>query len=199
MASPKRDHLVTTALTLFNKHGYRATGIDKILSESGVAKMTLYNHFNSKDELIIAALSKRDEELMLWIRNAITRYLPKQTEDPRLAKLMAFFDALDEWFNSETFCGCNFMNASIEFKRKDDPIHAAASAHKKLMIQMLQELLAELHFDNNHHVAKQIHMLIEGAIVMAISLDDRLTAKLAKETAIILLHSYKITPPLIKK
>ena len=56
MASAKRDRLIDTALELFNRDGYRATGIDKILAESGVAKMTLYNHFGSKDELILAAL-----------------------------------------------------------------------------------------------------------------------------------------------
>jgi len=196
MASQKRDHLVATALALFNKQGYRATGIDNILAESGVAKMTLYNHFKSKDELIIAVLSKRDEEFMSWIRNAMTRLLKQQKGDPRLAKLMVFFDALNEWFNSDTFCGCNFINASIEFKRKDDPIHAASAAHKKLVIQMLQEFLAELHLENVHQVARQIHMLIEGAIAMAINLDDKSTALLAKETIIRLLNTYPITPPL---
>ena len=196
MASTKRDHLVTTALKLFSKHGYRATGIDKILTKSGVAKMTLYNHFKSKDELIIAVLKKRDEDFMSVIRDSITNLVGQQRGDPRLAKLMAFFDALDEWFNSDSFYGCNFINASIEFKRKDDPIHAAAAAHKKLMIQMLQELLAELHLNDVHLVAKKIHMIIEGSIVMAINLDDTSVAKLAKETVIQLLTSYDITPPL---
>lgn len=197
MASAKRDLLVSTALELFNRQGYRATGIDKILSESGVAKMTLYNHFNSKDELIIAALSKRDEEFSSYLRKSITRLIGQQREDPRLAKLMAFFDALDEWFNSDTFWGCNFINASIEFKRKDDPIHAAAAAHKKLVIQMLQEFLAELHLEDTYHVARQIHILVEGSIVMAVSLDDKSAAKLAKEMAIKLLRSYSITPSLL--
>jgi len=190
MASLKRDQLVDTALDLFTKQGYRATGIDKILSESGIAKMTLYNHFNSKDELIIAVLGKRDESFMSWLRESIPRFSPQQKCNPKLYKIMAFFDALDEWFNSDNFYGCNFINACVEFKRVDDPIHAAASAHKKLVIQMLQELLAELHLENVHDVAKQIHMLVEGAIVMAVCLNDRTTAKIAKETAQHLLSSY---------
>lgn len=196
MASPKRDHLVATALALFNKQGYRATGIDHILAESGVAKMTLYNHFKSKDELIIAVLSKREEDFSAWIRTTMTRLLKHQQGDPRLAKLLSYFDALHEWVNSDSFCGCNFINASIEFKRKDDPIHAAAAAHKKLGIQMLQEFLAELHLDNAHHIAQQIHMLIEGAIVMAITLDDKKAIQLAKETAIQLLQTYPVSAPL---
>ena len=72
MASAKRDQLIDTALELFNRDGYRATGIDKILAESGVAKMTLYNHFGSKDELIVAALERRDAR---WARPWADRLL----------------------------------------------------------------------------------------------------------------------------
>ena len=71
MASLRRDHLVATALALFSKHGYHATGIDRILAESGVAKMTLYKHFRSKDELILAALRRRDEEFRRWLQAEI--------------------------------------------------------------------------------------------------------------------------------
>jgi len=190
MASLKRDQLVDTALELFTKQGYRATGIDQILAESKIAKMTLYNHFHSKDELIIAALAKRDELFMAWIRDAISHHLAEQNCQPKLAKIMAFFDSLDDWFNSDGFYGCNFINACVEFKRNDDPIHAAATAHKKLVTQMLQELLAELQLANTHHVAKQIQMLVEGAIVMAVCMNDRSTAKMAKESALAVLSIY---------
>ncbi|HIP77475.1 MAG TPA: TetR/AcrR family transcriptional regulator, partial [Kiloniellaceae bacterium] len=61
MVSSRREHLVDTATQLFSRHGYRATGIDTILAEAGVAKMTLYNHFKSKDELILASLRRSDE------------------------------------------------------------------------------------------------------------------------------------------
>jgi len=190
MASKKRDHLVATALELFSKQGYRATGIDTILAESGIAKMTLYNHFKSKDELIIAALNKRDDDFIHWLRSALKRLAPQQQGDPRLHKLLALFDALHEWINSDSFYGCNFINASIEFKREDDPIHVTAGAHKKLMLQILQELVAELKLENASDVAKQIHMLIEGAIVMAITLGDKNTAMIAKSTTLQILQVY---------
>ncbi len=196
MASAKRDLLVDTALQLFTKNGYRATGIDKILSESGVAKMTLYKHFKSKDELIIAALRRRDETFSADMTLRMERLLLRQKGDPRIAQLMAFFDALHEWIISDAFCGCNFINASIEFKREDDPIHVAASAHKKLVIQMLQQLLVELHLTDTAYVARSIHMLVEGAIVMAITLGDKSTARQAKDNALKILNSYEILPPL---
>ena len=196
MASVKRDLLVDTALQLFSKNGYRATGIDKILNVSGVAKMTLYKHFKSKDELIIAALRKRDDDFTADLTNKMNRLLAQQKSDPRIAKLVAFFDALHEWISGEMFYGCNFINASIEFKREDDPIHVAASAHQKLVIQMLQELLAELHLQNTPYVARTIHMLVEGAIVVAVTTGDRNSAKQAKDNVIKILNSYDISPPL---
>jgi len=190
MASAKRDHLVNVALCLFSKYGYRATGIDTILAESGVAKMTLYNHFKSKDELIIAVLNKRDNDFILWMRDAIKRHSKGQQGDGRMRKLMALFDALHEWINGDNFYGCNFINASIEFKREDDPIHVTAAAHKKLMIQILLELLVELNLENADYVAKQIHMLIEGAIVMAVSIGEKNSAVIAKQSALQILQAY---------
>ncbi len=89
MGVSRRDHLVDTAMKLFCKHGFRATGIDKVLSESGVAKKTLYNHFKSKDELIIAVLQKRDEEVMNVFREGVARFAPKQEGDPRMGRILA--------------------------------------------------------------------------------------------------------------
>ena len=71
MAPSRRDHLVDTALELFIRDGFHATGIDKILAESGVAKMTLYKHFKSKDELILSALRRRDERFRNWFMRAV--------------------------------------------------------------------------------------------------------------------------------
>ncbi len=190
MASKKRDQLVQTALTLFSKQGYRATGIDNILAESGIAKMTLYNHFKSKDELIIAVLNKRDDDFLDWLNAAIQRLIPLQNSDPRLHKLMALFDAIDEWFNSDAFYGCNFINACIEFKREDDPIHVTATAHKKLMLQILQSYLSELELTDPTIIAKQIHMLIEGSIVMTICLGEKKSALIAKQTCLEILQKY---------
>ncbi len=129
MASPRRDHLVDTALRLFYRDGFHATGIDKILAESGVAKMTLYKHFKSKDELILAAVRRRDEQIRNWLMRAAER----RARAPR-DRLLALFDALEEWFRSDDFSGCMFINASAEFGRCDDPIHAAAAEHKRLVL-----------------------------------------------------------------
>lgn len=190
MSVSRRDHLVDTAMKLFCKHGFRATGIDTVLAESGVAKKTLYNHFRSKDELIIATLQKRDADFMAFAREGVARLADKQTGDPRMARVLALFDAIAEWAEGDNFTGCTFINASAEFPRREDPIHVACANHKKLVIQYIEELISELQLPDAHKIAKQVALLIEGAIVFAHTTCDTSGVPLAKETARRLLETY---------
>jgi len=190
MNMSRRDQLVDTATRLFSKHGFRATGIDAVLTESGVAKKTLYNHFRSKDELIIAALQKRDEDFMRFAREGVARLTPRQSGDPRMLRLMALFDALAEWAQSDSFNGCTFINASAEYPRREDPIHVACVNHKKLVVQFIEELIAEMKLPDSYQIARQINLLIDGAIVAAHTASDLTAFPLAKETARCLLASY---------
>ncbi len=186
----RRDHLVDTAMKLFARHGFRATGIDSVLAESGVAKKTLYNHFRSKDELIIAALQKRDDEFLQFARDGVARYASGQTGDPRMARVLALFDTIGEWANSDNFTGCTFINASAEFPRREDPIHVACANHKKLVTQFIEELIGELPVPDSHRVARQIALLLDGAIVTAHTTGDVSGVPLAKETTARLLETY---------
>lgn len=190
MAISRRDHLVDTALKLFCKHGFRATGIDTVLNESGVAKKTLYNHFKSKDELIIATLQLRDEQFLGNMREAIARLAPSQDCDPRLARVLSLFDAMNEWIVAEGFNGCTFINASAEYPRKEDPIHVACANHKKLVVQFIEELIAGLALEDSQLVAKQLSLIADGAIVNAHTGCDLQGAQYAKSAAQRLLQSY---------
>ena len=89
MTSQSRAHLVSVALKLFRQHGFHATGIDKILAESGVAKNTLYRHFKSKDELILASLRQQDEEFRNWLMREVAR------RDNAIDRLLAVFDVIE--------------------------------------------------------------------------------------------------------
>ena len=79
MRPSKRDQIVNTALDLFYEHGFHATGIEKVLSGADVARMTLYNHFKSKEELIVAVLRQRDENFRDWV----VRYVEQKAGTPR--------------------------------------------------------------------------------------------------------------------
>lgn len=178
MTSEKKDRLVDTALRLFCLSGFRATGINTILAEAGVTKMTLYNHFDSKEALILAALAKRDEEHIAWL-TAETEARAAAPEDG----LLALFDALGAWFASDDFHGCPFLKASGEFDDQDDPVHRAALAHKGHLLALIRELAEAAGAPDPARIAGEIYMLVEGATVVAQLTDDRSTAVRAKQAA----------------
>ncbi len=189
MASAKRDQLIDTALELFNRDGYRATGIDKILAESGVAKMTLYNHFASKDALILAALERRDARWRDWFRHAVER----RAETPR-GRLLAVFDALEEWFAQPDFQGCMFMRAASEYCGCDHPIHAVAAEHQRLLLAELRDLAAAAGAKRPAKLAREILLLVMGAIVATQVNGPVGAGKAAKKAAEVLIEEALAAP-----
>ncbi|MCR9111232.1 TetR/AcrR family transcriptional regulator [Marivita sp. XM-24bin2] len=181
--STRRDHLVETALKLFYTNGFNATGIDKVLAESGVAKMTLYKHFRSKDELILAALQSRDERFRNWLMTEMDKAATEPT-----GQLLAMFDALETWFEGKAFkglgfCGCAFVNAAGEFSDHSHPAHRVAAEHKTRIVEYLTKLCAEAGVSDPSEVAEKLALLKEGAIVTAHVRGMPEAAKLAKEMA----------------
>ncbi|MCA9311962.1 MAG: TetR/AcrR family transcriptional regulator [Phycisphaerales bacterium] len=162
MASSKREQLVDTALRLFYRDGFHATGIDTILREAGVAKMTLYHHFASKDELILAALQLRDQRLRHWL----TTHVTAAATTPR-AQLLAIFDAAQTLFQQEDFNGCAFVRACGEFRDPDDPIHQAGMQHVRLLTEFMTELAHHAGAPDPEALAKQLALLFVGASAAA--------------------------------
>lgn len=160
--SAKRDHLVATALELFTAHGYHAVGIDTVLAQAKVAKGTLYNHFESKEDLIEAVLCQKAEES----RRSIDKVLAAAGEDPA-ARLLALFDWQESWFRSTGFRGCIYVKAAGEYPSKKDKPHQAAKAFKQARLALLEELCGELAVKDPALLARQIGLLMEGAIVLA--------------------------------
>src|SRR5438034_2756008 len=122
-----RERLIDKAIDLFYSHGFNAVGIDRIIAAAGVTKTTFYKHFESKDELMVAAVKKRDD----WESAAWGRAVQAAAGDDPRRQLMALFDVLDEWFNAPDFRGCMFINTAAEFPNPHDPVHQAAAAHKR--------------------------------------------------------------------
>ena len=178
MATSKRDLLVETALDLFNRDGFRATGIDRILAESGVAKMTLYNHFRSKDDLILAALRRRDEQFRTWFSRSVER----RAATPR-ARLLAVFDTLEEWFEDKAFNGCVFINAAAEFCQHTESIRGGIIEHKRLVRGYVRDLAAAAGARDPDGLTDSLELLIEGAIVSAQINGSPASARTAKQAA----------------
>jgi AcrR family transcriptional regulator len=158
MRSKKRELLVSMAMELFSEGGYTAVGIDSILARSGVAKMTLYKYFPSKNDLILEVLKKRDEYFRTSLMAAI------DSKKTTMGKIHAIFNWHDEWFNRKDFNGCMFINAAAEFHERDNSIHAIAAEHKKMIIQHIEKVLKEDYGSRSCKLARQINFLLDGAI-----------------------------------
>ncbi|HBX57693.1 TetR/AcrR family transcriptional regulator [Pseudomonas sp. UBA2684] len=160
MASSKRDQLLSTALALFYREGYHSTGIDRILAESGVAKMTLYKHFKSKDELILAALQMQHEQISQRMRQALDGLAPREA-------ILRAYDGLHLWLGETGFCGCLFLHAAAEFHDRSNPIHRQAAEHKRFVLSHFHAALLALGAVQAEQLAAQLQFLFEGAMSMA--------------------------------
>ncbi len=158
----KRDYLIDVAMQMFNRGGFRGTGIDEIMAETGIAKTTLYRHFASKDELIIAALAKSDEAT----RDELRTFVERASNDPT-ERLLATFDQLDIWIRDGEFKGCPFVAAASEFCDVNHPIFQQVRMHKRLYLAYFEELVRAAGISDPKRFAAQILMLHEGAVAFA--------------------------------
>ena len=177
--SQRREHLVDTAIDLFGEYGYHATGIDLILERSGVSKKTLYRHFRSKDELILAALKKYDG----LFRNSFMRQVEEKAAAPR-DRLLAVFDVAAVWFEQNNFYGCMYINAIGEYAEPDTPIREVCKEFKALMRRYMEDLCRGLSAPDPAGLAEELALLLEGAIVTAqVSQTRSRAARVAKTAA----------------
>jgi len=185
--SEARQRIVETAERLFYAEGVRAVGIDRIIADAEVAKMSLYNHFPSKDDLILAVLQYREEKFDSMFENWINHHVSKGTD-----RLEAFFAALKDWFESPGFRGCMFINARVELADAKHPASKFSAQHKERFHQMLQTIIEEsAGMKSAKTVAPAISLLVEGAIVTAVMAQSSQPADVAREAALALVTKAK--------
>jgi AcrR family transcriptional regulator len=184
--SEARQRLVETADRLFYRDGIRSVGIDKIIAEAGVAKMTLYTHFPSKDDLILAVLKYHEDQMLDFFRTSMERHGKRNR-----VRLRAFFAALKDWFESPGFRGCAFQNAAVELS---DPNHAGrqfVKDHKRQFQELLARVVAESYEGAAPDLAAAIGLLVEGAIVTAMIQESPAAIEVARDAAFQLVGAAK--------
>ena len=162
MRPTKRDELVHKALQAFYRNGFNATGMDKLVAETGISKTSMYKHFRTKEDLILAVLRLRDEHFRNWLY----RRMEELADTPR-EQLIAMFDALEEWFTEPGYRGCMFIKASSEYQEASHPIHKQSADHKRLLERHITELAEKSGLADPATLARQLLLLKEGAIVTA--------------------------------
>jgi AcrR family transcriptional regulator len=155
--SRRKEKLFRTAARLFYRQGYRATGVDEIASASGIGKMTLYRHFSSKQKLVEAYLRDSDEEF--WRHFELST---RGAADAR-GRLLAFFQALQDYVLSPACLGCPFLNASSEYPQPAHWAHRIALAHKQSVRSRLRRLAARTGEPRAKALADALLLLVDGA------------------------------------
>lgn len=184
--SPARARILNMASELFYRHGVRAVGVDTIVEKSGVAKMTLYKHFPSKDALVCAVLAHRDA---LWLSQFLRRVDALSPKPP--GRLLAVFDALEEMFRAPDFRGCPFINAALETAQRDHPVSRACLEHKRRVRDALVELSLQAGARDPQALADHVLLLVEGAIVSAAMWGLAEPARRAKQAAQVLIEHHR--------
>ena len=156
-----RERILKSAHDLFYRDGFHSVGLDRILDEVGVTKTTFYNHFPSKDDLVLASLRWHDR----WWRDTFRDLLRKHGGDTARGQLLAIFDALEEVFQSDGFNGCIFINVAVEFPMRHDPAHVAAAEHKRAVEALIREIGAFAGADDPDALAQEITLVMEGSYV----------------------------------
>ena len=184
--SRTRDRLIGAAHDLFCRSGFHAVGIDQILAEVGVTKTTFYNHFSSKDELVIEVLRWHDR----WWRDTFLELLQRHGGESPRGQLLAVCDALDEVFSGCNYNGCIFVNVAVEYPQLHDPAHQEAMQHKRAIERILRLIAGYAGARDPQALAQELSLVMEGAYVTRHVTGDADTAKVARRLVTMLVECH---------
>lgn len=182
MENKPRDRILQAASELFYSQGIKATGVDAIAKLAGSNKMTLYSHFPSKDDLVIAFLRKRDTDFTNWFVDQVN----SRVDQPK-DKLLVIFDVIGEWLEIPEFRGCAFINAAAEFPVEGNPVHQVSAEFYDQFRRYISDLAGQCSIDSPETLALQLSLLVEGAIVSEQMKRHSGAAEQAKQAANVLI------------
>jgi len=192
LVTPKsrREDVIDAAARLFYREGIRSVGVDTIVESAGVSKMTLYNHFPSKDDLAAAYLRRRDESVHRFIEARVVEL----ASDPRDGPL-AMFDAFAEQLERDDYRGCHLINALAEFPDEVHLIRQTALNLNDNWRAYITQLLHAAHVSGAEMLAEQLFLLLEGAFVAAAMEGKPNSMHRARQAADILLSQARSAGP----
>ncbi|HEX5349832.1 MAG TPA: TetR/AcrR family transcriptional regulator [Pseudonocardiaceae bacterium] len=184
-----RERVMRAAYDLFSRQGTRTVGVDAVISEAGVAKMTLYRNFASKDDLILAFLERRET---LWTMGWVRAESQRRGDTP-VQRLLAIFEIFGEWFARPDFEGCSFITTLLEVSNRDSAVRQASVLHLANIRGYLCELAAQAGVADPDAFARQWHILMKGSIIAGAEGDTQAAAR-ARELGILLLNKHGLAP-----
>ena len=184
--SGARQRILDNAYELFSRRGIRAVGVEEVISRAAVAKATLYRHFPSKDDLVLAFLEERE---LRWTRQFVEAGARERGASAE-ERLLAIFDVFHDWFQQEDYEGCSFINVLLETGDREHPVGNASARYLANIRTIVRTLAEEAGLRDPESFALSWHLLMKGAIVQAAE-GDRQAAQRAKTIARLLLDQYR--------
>jgi AcrR family transcriptional regulator len=185
-AKSARERLLTAAYELFSRRGIRDVGTDEVIERAGVARATLYRHFATKDDLVLAVLQRREE---LWTHGLIEEQSRQRGDTPE-EQLLAIFDVLHDWFQArDGYEGCSFINVLLELG-PDHPAGRASITHIDHVRDIVRRRAFAAGLTDVEDFASSWHILIKGAIILA-AVGDLDAALRARKMAGVLIEQHR--------
>jgi AcrR family transcriptional regulator len=177
--STTRQRLIESAVRRFYRDGFRSVGIDQILSDVGISKTAFYKHFESKEDLMLAALEDQNR----WLQETFRALIQERGGATPLGQLHVLLDVVEFVVQSDDFQGCIFVNVAMEFPLPHEPAHVAAAQNKQAIEDIVHSIAVEAGALEPRSLAKELCLIMEGAYVTRHVTGNRETVDIARRIA----------------
>ncbi len=176
---PTRQRLVEASIRRFYRDGFRSVGIDQVLSDVEISKTAFYKHFDSKEDLMLAALEMQNN----WLQDTFRTMIRDRGGATALGQLYALLDVVEVIINSDDYQGCIFVNVAMEFPLPQEPAHQLAASNKQAIEEIVHALAVEAGADEPRSLARELCLIMEGAYVTRHVTGDAGTIEIARNLA----------------
>lgn len=180
-----RERLIEAAMRRFYRDGFRNVGIDQVFSEVGISKTAFYKHFESKEDLMLAALEMQNG----WLQNTFGTMIRERGGPTAVGQLFAVLDVVEHIIESDQYQGCIFVNAAMEFPLPHEPAHVAASQNKQAIQDIVFALAEEAGADDPRALSQELSLIMEGAYVTRQVTGNKDTINIARRIAQLVITS----------
>jgi AcrR family transcriptional regulator len=185
MNNTTRHRLVEAAMRRFYRDGFRSVGIDQVLADVGISKTAFYKHFESKEDLMLAALEMQNA----WLQETFRTMICERGGRAPISQLHAVFDVVERIVESDDYQGCIFINAAMEFPLPHEPAHVLASKNKQAIEESVYGLAVEAGADDARALARELCLIMEGAYVTRQVSGSKDTLDIARRIATLVINA----------
>jgi AcrR family transcriptional regulator len=185
MKTPTRQRLTEAAIRRFYRDGFHGVGIDQVLADVGISKTAFYKHFESKEDLMLAALEMQNQ----WLQETLCKMIRERGGSKAIDQLHAVFDVVELIIESDEFHGCIFVNVTIEFPLPHEPAHVLASKSKQSIEDIIHGIAVEAGAKDPRGLAQEMCLIMEGAYVTRHVTNNKQTIDIARGIAKLVIDS----------